>query len=360
MCGLVGMAGPLTLRDELSFKALLLIDYFRGTDSTGLAAVTQKGGVDVLKVADDPIILFQHAEYEYTVNANTDAIWLGHNRASTVGASTRANAHPFQCGNIIGAHNGTLTKDCITALEKANGEASGTDSESIFKHIDKFGIEATIPILQGAWALTWYNSADETFNYIKNGERPLWTATTERKGKKSLVWASEWGFIAASRSVSQTDSELIYDDEGYCYFPVPDDVWHSYSLSDLKEGVINPTLVPLAGRPIPPKPPVAYNKPSYTPPSQETSSGVIADLFKAEEEAAWSEEDGSYFNGTLTKGEWDHLSKYGCAYCGTTVTNDMEGLSIYLNEEVVLCPSCSESQQTAVYNSMATAVTGCM
>jgi hypothetical protein len=39
MCGHVGVAGDLALKDEALMKRLLIFDYLRGPDSTGLAAI---------------------------------------------------------------------------------------------------------------------------------------------------------------------------------------------------------------------------------------------------------------------------------------------------------------------------------
>src|SRR5690606_15794871 len=96
MCGIVGRAGPLVLADEQFFKILLLLDFFRGQDSTGIATVRASSKfTQTLKIADDPIMLMQHEDFDSVMNGNLDLIWIGHNRASTIGASTRANAHPF-------------------------------------------------------------------------------------------------------------------------------------------------------------------------------------------------------------------------------------------------------------------------
>ena len=151
MCGLVGIAGDLAFEDERIFKTLLLLDYFRGQDSTGVTSVSKRKNLITLKVADDPIILMQHNDFEAVINGVTDAVWMGHNRASTIGASTRANAHPFECGHIVGMHNGTLEKQSMRDLADRLDETYGTDSETIFQHMAKYGVDDTIPLLQSAF-----------------------------------------------------------------------------------------------------------------------------------------------------------------------------------------------------------------
>src|SRR3546814_15939897 len=43
MCGHVGIAGKMELKDEALMRRLLVFDYFRGPDSTGFAALRKDG-----------------------------------------------------------------------------------------------------------------------------------------------------------------------------------------------------------------------------------------------------------------------------------------------------------------------------
>ena len=68
MCGLVGIAGDLSYKDEKFMKRLLVLDYFRGTDSTGLAAIRKGGEAVISKAAVNPLDLFDMSSFEKALN----------------------------------------------------------------------------------------------------------------------------------------------------------------------------------------------------------------------------------------------------------------------------------------------------
>ena len=130
MCGLVGIAGNLEYKDEATMKRMLILDYFRGTDSTGFAAVKVKEDeVLMTKIASHPIDLFDMGAFKKALNGNTSKVFLGHNRAATVGKVNAVNAHPFQVGDILGVHNGTLDKDSWKRLDETLGYDTDVDRD---------------------------------------------------------------------------------------------------------------------------------------------------------------------------------------------------------------------------------------
>jgi glucosamine 6-phosphate synthetase-like amidotransferase/phosphosugar isomerase protein len=124
MCGLVGIAGKLTVKDEATMKRLFLLDFFRGPDSTGLAAVRGDGNIHVSKLASHPIDLFDSARFKTALSGYNSKIFLGHNRYATKGKVNANNAHPYHYGDIVGAHNGTLSISSWRALEKLSAKIS--------------------------------------------------------------------------------------------------------------------------------------------------------------------------------------------------------------------------------------------
>src|SRR3546814_6662079 len=58
MCGHVGIAGKMELKDEALMRRLLVFDYFRGPDSTGFAALRKDGTHRLAKIASNPLNLF--------------------------------------------------------------------------------------------------------------------------------------------------------------------------------------------------------------------------------------------------------------------------------------------------------------
>jgi asparagine synthetase B (glutamine-hydrolysing) len=362
MCGIVGRAGVLNTNDERIFKTLLLLDYFRGQDSTGVATVSKLGKVDVLKVADDPIMLFQQVDFDSTVVGVSDAIWIGHNRAATIGSTTRANAHPFKCNNITGVHNGTLEKSSFIALGARMEREYGTDSETVFQHIALYGIDETVSRMQGAWALVWYDAKDETLNMLKNHKRPLYLCNTERDGTKMLTWASEFKMIVAARAMADVaDGKLITDDDGYGFFPLPNDVLHTWTKEQLLAGDLEPKTRPLEGMPDPVV--TTYVTSAYANSASSTCS-TGAEVNKPPRTSSFSlvedvhelmdielDDEDNLILGVMEKEEWEEISRYGCSCCGADVQPDEEGIVVYTNEGVVICPKCSDEPKTIVSNS---------
>ncbi len=194
MCGLVGMIGNITSDLKKVFTDMLLIDTIRGPHSTGVMTVGEFGDkdIDIIKQVGTAFDLTDCKAYEEAMLCSKVCL-MGHNRWATKGKITRNNAHPFECGNLIGAHNGTLRNQSLLCDYKL----FPVDSENIYHHMNIHGLEDTIKNLNGAFALTWWNKDEETINFIRNNERPLFFCYT--KDRKTLLWASEgWMIVAAA------------------------------------------------------------------------------------------------------------------------------------------------------------------
>jgi asparagine synthetase B (glutamine-hydrolysing) len=186
MCGLVGVAGNLSLDAVKAFNNLLYIDALRGMDSTGVASVAFNKDISVLKQVGPALDLIETKAYDNHVSVNKWVL-IGHNRFGTIGPKTKANAHPFEHNGIVGAHNGTLTHGAKTRMLKHLD--FGTDSEAMIHNISVEGVIETALKLEGAWAVTYYDSEDNTINLFRNNQRPLFYAFS--KDRKQLFWASE-------------------------------------------------------------------------------------------------------------------------------------------------------------------------
>lgn len=203
MCGLVGVVGNLFEKDKKMFETLLKLDTIRGPHSTGVARVGDDNKIVLVKEVGTPwdLIQYQNAAFynggERKVINGSYKVLMGHNRWATIGAVNEDNAHPFQVGKITGAHNGTLFSHAHRKLYRH--EHLGTDSEAVMSNLNEHGVEDTFGKLEGAWALTWYNSEEDTFNIVRNKERPLYYSYN-KKGDV-LYYASEaWMiFTAAER-----------------------------------------------------------------------------------------------------------------------------------------------------------------
>lgn len=191
MCGLVGMAGDISFKEEKVFKDLLMLDVIRGKHSTGFASLHKLGNEFKTAVFKDKLnaVDFMDLKGFSDLMAKKHHILLGHNRWATRGAIVKENAHPFEFSHIIGAHNGSLNSQ-YSLFEQ---DKYDVDSQAAFSELNKNGVTSLWGKLNGAAALTWIDKRDNTVHFLRNKERPLWFATAN-KGR-TLIWASEFWML---------------------------------------------------------------------------------------------------------------------------------------------------------------------
>ncbi len=215
MCGIVGVAGSLTKLEEDAIKDLLVVDSIRGEDSTGSAFINRQGGIEVVKTVGDPFQLFDTVRFGACMRQANKCI-IGHNRSATVGKVVRKNAHPFEFPTLVGVHNGTL-KNKYSLKESHHFD---TDSEALYHNIHQYGLEQTIPEVDGAYTLVWYSSEDATINFLRNKERPLFYAFNDKQ--TCLFWASEiWMLMGAMHRRGIKPKEIV---------DLPIDIHHAFEI----------------------------------------------------------------------------------------------------------------------------------
>lgn len=385
MCGLVGIAGKLGFQDEFTMKRLLLADYFRGQDSTGMAAIRSNGDCVTAKIASNPIDLFFHEHFKRALNGNASRVFLGHNRSATRGAINTANSHPFTFDHITGAHNGTLDKESWDRLEDKLGENYAVDSMALIASIAKFGIEKTIKMCtegktatDGAWALVWYDRNENTVNFLRNKHRPLWYAYEGKKdentpGFQRMFWASEYWMIREAMTSSAAGYKIYTQpDSTVGFFDFDTDVHYKYDLDAL-----------CAGGDKPPKPKCKKIKgkepsqqtaivpfPRPTSQSGEGSGTYTGSVGKTKSQntsgrshtsntstttsrGTSNKRDCLQLTGSLTRpyagiideAKFSHYQQ-GCFWCRRPITFGDEGISLYERDKIMLCAPCGGHPST--------------
>lgn len=194
MCGIVGLItiysnGP-TAEELRTFRDMLVFDSVRGFDSTGVFGVQNNGNVEIVKGALTGAEFVTTHDYSNwaTEMLMNGQFMVGHNRAATRGTVNDKNAHPFyKDDKIVLVQNGTFVGGHKHIAD------TEVDTEAIAHLLAREpDVEKALQQVDAAYALVWYNVEEKSLNIIRNTERPLYIAYTD---KGSVFFASEPNFI---------------------------------------------------------------------------------------------------------------------------------------------------------------------
>lgn len=192
MCGLYGMIGPGISVQDLNFiKDLAYISGLRGTDGSGVC----QGGVYKKAIHwktyknKHSIDYFlwdvkTHKDHSDILDSTSDNFMLGHTRGASKGELSDENAHPFDVGDLVGTHNGTLH-------DKAYQHEKKTDSELMFEDMDARGISTVLKEIEagGAFAVVVFNKRTGEIQFARNDKRTLYYCWN--KDRRVFYYASE-------------------------------------------------------------------------------------------------------------------------------------------------------------------------
>lgn len=238
MCGIVGVAGNLTAKEEKAFNTMLILDAIRGIDSTGAAFIHSHVDPTITKQVGNPYELMGMGVYTKAMNKANKAI-IGHNRWATVGDVSRRTAHPFEFDSLIGVHNGTLK----TKWKLADAADFKVDSENFFHHVDKLGLKDAMKNMDGAWSLVWWDKYEDKLCFLRNKERPMHIVFSEDKSK--MFWASERWMVAVA-----ADREGIKLGE---FHTTGEDLLYEFEI-DATGKIGKPVVTPMPSTYVPPYP----------------------------------------------------------------------------------------------------------
>lgn len=212
MCGIYGIAKsptPYTNKQSSIAKKVLrkiaVDSETRGSHSSGIASVGEQSKIYKSLLPSSKFV--DSKEYNEAVKSlnNGCNILLGHTRFATEGAIVKNNAHPFQVGSVIGAHNGCVynIREMQTSLDKQ----CPVDSQLIFKSIDSNdNIQEAVADFDSDFALSYVKDNPMILNLCRETNRPLSIAYVSEL--KTLFYASESDFLVDALE-SQGLSEVV-------------------------------------------------------------------------------------------------------------------------------------------------------
>lgn len=172
MCGIVGVInGSTDYKAKLDdvFNDMLWADQVRGLDGAGVFWFNKKeNNYNVVKNKDINKVLVAPAYTTARKWMGEIPFMIGHNRAATRGDVSTENNHPFDEGNVVLVHNGTMHH-----IPKEYDDGTKVDSHAIAKMLHKASVEDFMRKSFGAFALVWFNKATEQLNLLRNEDRPL-------------------------------------------------------------------------------------------------------------------------------------------------------------------------------------------
>jgi predicted glutamine amidotransferase len=226
----VGCAGDLSYRDKDILEMMLVFSTVRGRDSTGVAFIPRlpTGDVRIVKDIGNPFDLYDRKSYDI-ITAGTTKAMIGHTRKATVGNITKQTAHPFNYGTFSGVHNGTLRN----YYKLPGGETGAIDSQRLYSSFAEIGVRDTIEQVEGAYALVWHDTADDTLNFLRNDQRTLFYAFSEDYRK--VFWASETWMItvACGKHGQKLANQAGKDEPEFFVAPLETDSWWSVTIDPL-------------------------------------------------------------------------------------------------------------------------------
>jgi len=197
MCGIFGAirgSYQITAYEMAKFtEQALAVGSLRGKDSVGMFFGKYGQHLDWIKRLSTGEELVDCDTYAKRRDGVVAADFIvGHHRSATVGKVSIENAHPFSEGAITLVHNGTLRGQYPLFMYRSKEVT--VDSHAICLQLNEVAPEEADSIFQkidGAFAVVWHDSRDNSVNLLRNDERPLYIFSS--KDGKCHLFSSEEG-----------------------------------------------------------------------------------------------------------------------------------------------------------------------
>lgn len=181
MCGIYGYVGRVKPGMErvvaILIEELAISTEVRGIDSAGFFMVDENQNF-WMKQAIRPRKFIKNVDIEALVYGGA-YIFVGHNRAASIGTVNNDNAHPFDGRRFTMVHNGTVRNARLLAkkhkvIKKMEGT---TDSEVILRCIDKKGkITKQFLAKLNTYSIVILDKVTEILYFARDNSRPMFIA----------------------------------------------------------------------------------------------------------------------------------------------------------------------------------------
>lgn len=125
---------------------------------------------------------------------------LAHTRYASTGAKTIENAHPFEIGDIIGAHNG-MVYNHLEMNQKYPARDCSVDSQHIFWHISE---QLNLSELEGYGAI-WFTKKDDNRIYLgkfNSGVLAIAKVMDKKENQIGTVFSSDKDHLSHALQIS--------------------------------------------------------------------------------------------------------------------------------------------------------------
>ena len=344
MCGLYGCitrnnieltAEQQEIKNSI-IKGLAISMQERGTHSTGVAGGLKNGEAQIFKKAVTARDFVFLPEYKNFFSKDNKII-IGHTRAATVGAKTDQNAHPFQKGTIIGAHNGRV-ENWLDVYKEGN-----VDSEAIFHLLatTNNNFEQTFSELKGKFAITWFEEDNQSKVHLMVNGNPLFLVRVQEL--ETYFWCSTFPALqSVVGSFFPLNNKHFWNPKIDTVYTISDEFDIDRKEIQLKSNIIYPAPVTI----IKPKKKLELPPPkdfSFKPPTLEEALQIQ----KAKEKAGVNDKDLQLFSNLMNLSIVEmssiiravHLST--CMFCDGDVNLD-EGFWWYKLGKTLVCVRCAD------------------